>query len=256
MSEIKLPVDFERLPEFRLLAEAISTHMAEVMAEHAHHARPYADAMTSFVFTRLWVELAYAARSGAKLGELSTTTLELYERSFPSGLFERGVLTRMLIEQKVVTSLTSGGVYCERFARTNPHLAADAVSPQQRGAARSALSRARPALAAAANQQLMMLPSTLLKDRNGKELDGVQQQRVLVLIKTLDNVLQPQLRRNHGDITEGMVADAAEVIGRWSEEQLMQFYYWLLDNRSKPGVPTTAEQVLANFEAVSRLMAG
>ncbi len=257
---INIPVDFERLPEFRQLCGLLASR-ATKLPPATQGERVGVEAIVTLMWMRLWVELAYQAQTTNRPGLLSGAAAGLYEQSLEplfgddfrpiAVLCECGALqaTPSLPDKSASSSLVSAnevGYHCERFAKLNGHLAGDHVSREARGAAASALERNRQRIAAEANQMGMLLPPELFKKRAGGTMSDTESQRCMVLIATVDRCLK-LASRARGSFTEGMMMDAYDVVAGNEAAKLREVYVWLSLHREHPLVPKTTEQVLADF---------
>lgn len=234
---LNVPVDVERLPEFRMLC-------AELMQLPSPKPGVPVEPVAVYVWLRLWVELAYLAQTTNRPGWMNGSGRRLFEQSL--GLFGEDVDVGALLERAGIWSRCEDGWMCERFGKLNGHLAGDYKPRELKGAASSALERNKAHIAREAQQQAMLLGPELFKRRDGTVMTDAEVNRCMVVIKTLDNCLKAPAR-SKGGYTEGLIADAAEVATRPPEE-LREFYIWLSLRRDHPALPKTTEQVLARFE--------
>ncbi len=268
--QLHVPVDFERLPEFRALRVVVG---AECSTWNIGAKAFLVDPLCALLFLRLWVDLAYQATITRPLGLLPPEGVELFVSGFKelSGampgfdpiklLVAAGLLKavdgRSKMEDGAATPVSNpssnahlpSSFLCERFARWNEHLALDHKSAQVRGAEHSALARNKRNIAQASAQQSMLLPPASFKKRDNTPLTGTEMNRALTVINMVDNCLK-LARRRSGDYPDGLLHDAVEVCERYDPDQLETAYYWIIDHRDHPGIPKTTEQLLANFGSV------
>lgn len=252
--EMKLPVDFERLTETRALQMLIGER-----ATKESNLAALADVVSVYIVAKLFVDLAYQAQINNRPGYLQVASAKLFVSGLEHPtvqlpvmelLVESGWLTFQVEPTSFMTKeLQITEYFCERFARLNGHLAGNFKSKEAKGAAQSEVARSQRRIAQEALQQGMLLPSEIYRRRDGKPIEGSDIQRVLVLIKTLDNMLKVSGRRT-GQFTEGLIADAAAAIDAKTTEELREFYGWLILHRDNAMVPKTTEQVLAKFEEI------
>lgn len=233
--ELKLPVDFERLPEFRLLCENLT------VGQHR-------EALAVFTWMRVWVALAYQAQVTNQPGMLTEQAAKLLEKDLAVG-HQPGIEKpiELLTACGLFTPMPDRKVFCERFARHNEHLAGNYKSKELRGAVASGLERGRKRLIQEANQQASLLPAEIFKDRAGNIIAPSDVQRLMVVIKSLDNCLKLP-GRAAGAYTEGLITDAAAAVSAHTAKELHEFYVWLSLNRENPVIEKTTEQLLAKFE--------
>jgi hypothetical protein len=248
MAEMKIPVDFERLQEFRLLlkeldgppASAPAAPLAGMAAAHA-------------VWMRLWVELSYEAQTTNVPGSLTAHGAELYAASLKDCLPASFPLLQTLQKVKVLRPI-EGGWMCDRFASLNPHLAGNYKTKEKRGNEQSLLSRWKRDIDAVGYQQAVLIPSELFRRRDGTPIGASDCNRVRALINTLDRITRLTSARAASQFNEGLIADAADVIAEYSQERLVDFYKWLMEYRDHASVPRTTEQILAGFKGVVAMM--
>jgi hypothetical protein len=242
MAELKVPVDFERLPEVR----SLHAKLAEVPERAAE-----APTVSAWMFMRLWVDLAYQATVSKPLGYLPESAVPLFE----GGLTER-VRALQPIQLLCATGslrIVPGGYQCDRFAAMNEHLSPDFLPGRMKGTVHSAFVRGKRQMADSSVQQAILLPPETLKRRDGRPLVGSEINRVILLINCLDRCLKLPPRHS-SQFTEGVIFDAADVLERYTAAQLESSYFWIIDHRDHPGMPKTTEQVLMNFGALAALV--
>jgi hypothetical protein len=258
--ELNLTLDFERLPEYRLLCDALASRRNDKTAG--------IEMAATHIWMRLWVELGYQAQITNRAGWLSKNAAALFERSLEPMFGDDCRPMNLLVEAGCVTeeilrapgdpagaSAASGNYFCERFAKANAHLAGNFRSREERGAAASALERNKNKIAHEAQAQAMLLPTEIFKRRDGSAMAQGEVDRSMIMIKTLDNCLKaPGRSKKH--YTEGLIADAGQAVSVHQNSELREFYVWLSLNREHPAVPKTAEQILAEFEKYFRLAKG
>ncbi len=242
MLELIFPLDFERLAEFRLLGECLRT--AAMQTASPDQGRVFREA--TFLYTRLFVELGYLAQVTNRPGYLTAEGVTLFESSFEPFYGEDCSPVKMLVKCRILAA-GKDEFYCERFAKLNAHLSGDYKSGVDRGAANSAVVRAQKQLAKEALQQAMLLPPEFYKKRDGSVMSDVESRQAILLIKNLDRCLKLPPRQTR-QFTESLVMEAGEASARHPEDVLMQFYFWLRNNRENPVVPKTTEKLVAEFD--------
>lgn len=248
--EFRMPVDYERLPEFRMLCLSLGEHVQPHVAHQQTHEKNVEKAAV-YIWARLWVELSYAAQTTNRPGLLTRAGSELYKQSLEP-LFGEGCDPLELLAGSGALKYEGEDFYCERFAKLNAHLAGNFKSKEIRGAAGSALERNKNRIAHDADVQAMLLPPEIFKKRDGSPLADTEVQRCMVVIMTIDNCLK-RTGRKKGEYSEALIADAAAVCDKGSPEALRGFYVWLATNREHPRLPKTTEQILGDFEAIQAM---
>lgn len=258
MSELHLPSDYERLRPFRRLVVLLqerrvttltsqtpndpSTHnLDEVMCEMA----------ASFLWNRLWCELALLARSTNRPGWLPQEDRRSYEKTVEPIFGDDCKPVELLVQCGLLLVLPDGWI-CELFARLNPHTSGDYQTKEERGAHRSAVVRNAQNVAKEAQAQSYLLPPETFKKRDGSRMNDTEIQRAMNCIKSLDNSLKLS-GRSAGQYTEGLMADAADVIERFTNEELTDVYVWVRMNRDHPASPRSTEAVLKEFDRYEEL---
>lgn len=243
MSELRQPLDFERLSEFRTLVSALSQRANPKFATPKLN-----EAVATFIWSRLWVELGLFAQSNNRPGYLTPADLANFERTI-DGLFGEDCPPSELLKSARILEPVEGtsDLFCPWFARLNKHLAGDYKSKEEKGNVASAIVRGQKQLTIDAIAQGTFLPPEIYKKRDGTPMIETEKNRSLVLIRNLDNSLSAPARKPM-QFTEGLIADAHAVIAVYSAEDLKKFYIWLALHKDRPNIPKTAEQILREFE--------
>lgn len=243
---LNVPLDFERLPEFWLLLEALRTRVRPVTP-------PLSDGQLAeqaqLLFLRLWVVLGYLARHTNKPGLLDEAGMRQVNGAFPQ--YGDDCLPVQVMDGNLLR-LVEGGYQCDLFAGTNAHLSGSHISPEKRGNNRSRLAAAKNNIAASAVHQGQLLPLTIFKKRDGSDMAHQERQKCMLLIITLDRCLNPvgfkAVHRPDTTYTQGLMADACAAVETVAPEQLQEFYGWVLDQRGLPLTPKTTEDLLAQWD--------
>jgi hypothetical protein len=245
--DLRIPADFERLPEFRML-------VAQLGERRAKAGNPKElDQAATYIWMRLWVELAYLAQTTNRPGWINPQGAALFESSLEP-LFGEDCQPLALLESSGSLKKQGADYLCERFAKLNAHLAGNYTPREIRGAAASALERNKERIQKEADQQGMLLSPEIFRRRDGSPLSAVEIKRAMVVIKTVDNCLKVSGRKT-GEYTAGLIADADYAASKHGAA-LYSFYVWLSTNRENPMLPNTAEQILAEFERFLEMSKG
>jgi hypothetical protein len=250
---LHIPLDFERLPEFRLLVNALRAKAPEAVGQRQ------VEASAVFLWMRLYVELALLAKSTNRPGYLTSDGCLLFESTlqplFGDDCSAVGQLTQSGILERRDAQREEW--FCPRFAQANAHFSSDYVSRERRGNALSQITRTERRVSHEANQQAMLLGPEAFKKQNGETMTDAEVQRVMKLINRLDNCLCKPTRRRP-EFGEGLIADAFRVAEAYAErrEELQQFYAWLMNHRDHPRVPQTTEGLLRQFDELMALTLG
>jgi hypothetical protein len=252
MSALQLPSDYERLRPFRRLVALLQEKRFQ--NQHRDPGQPgggggdevLCQMAASFLWMRLWCELALLARSTNKPGWLPSEDRHTYERSV-APIFSDDLRPLELLEGCGLVQRLADGWICELFAADNKHFAGNFQTKEERGAHHSALVRNRKHIAAEAHEQIHLLPAEVFKKPDGTAMAETEAQRAMNVIKTLDNCLKLQVPRKKAEYTAGLMADAFAA-SQHSEEDLTEVYLWLRATRDNIFTPKTAEAVLQKFE--------
>lgn len=238
-TNIHIPTDFERLPEYRVLSDGVGAILA------------------SFYVMTLFSDLAYQAESTKVAGFLTDGGMKLFlSRVLREGGAEAGAKADWLKKAEWLKPVP-GGWQCERFAKTNEHLVPGHMSFQRKGALASAHVRAQDRIEKEAMGQASLFGPSSYKGKDGALLNEAALKQCIVCIKNLDSVLGRASPRQTREYSEGLMADAAATVERFNAGTLDSIYRWILDKgRTNAQLPKTAEQVLADIETVTRLMMG
>ena len=233
MADLKIPLDFERRPEYWALRKVIAANQLEE--------RPSSEAeqndQASLAWLRLWVTLGYLAQSTGRPGYLNALGRE-----------QLGAHADLCVAAGLLTPVDDGWE-CELFAGMNEHLSPTHVTGTRRANLRSAIVRGQQQVAQDAMHQGLLLGMTEFKRRDGQLIDGRDRERCIKLVLTLDRCLKAGTRRQ-ATYTPGLMADAAAVVDVLTDAQLQPFYFWLTEAAVSGAVPETAEGVLREWETV------
>lgn len=252
-------VDFERLPEFRLLLEALARRRCAKLNGDppgviSSATEKIIEALAHFIINRLEVELAYLAQQTNKPGLLTKDGAMLFENSAAPLFADDCKVLDLLVDVGFLKTESDGAFVCERFAKLNPHLAGNFKTPAQKGNRNSIFVRSTERQAAQqAAQQVLLLPTEIFKRADGSQMNEVESNKAVIGIATLDRCLGRRTRLK-GEYTEGLVRDAAAVILKMEPEKLREFYIWIAENNGHAALPKTSEQIFAHFDNVFALM--
>jgi hypothetical protein len=242
---LQIPLDFERLPEFWQLLEALRVRGVKNVTESQ------VNDTAQVLFLRLFVVLGYLARHTNRPGWLNAAGERQFNGAFNQ--FGDDCPPTLLLEGNLLRK-DADGYYCDLFTQYNRHLAGDYVSKEKAGNIRSRLNAAKTNIAAMALQQGMLLSPELYKKRDGTPMDKREQDRSVILILTLDRCLTPSgtktPARPQPAYTPGLMADACAVINQVTPGELQEFYYWLAERNQKPLAPETTEEVLRDWDRI------
>ena len=254
MSEdLHVPIDFERLHEFRLLTAALQRRAAD-----GNKAEPRTvQAIAVFLWMRLWADLALLAKTTNRPGLLIQNAKVMFEESVDP-LFGQDCNPIELLVEAQILERRGEDFFCGRFARANAHTAGDYVKREMRGAAASALERGKYHIQRDALSQAMLLPPEQFKKRDGSPMRSTEINRAMVIIKTLDNCLKRSQNRSAQDYGEALLADADAVAQAYAdrEEVLKEVYIWVMSHRGHAALPDSAEKILADFERIVSVARG
>jgi hypothetical protein len=252
MTELKLPLDFERQPEFWQLKQALFEErlkLAEAQSER------WCESQAVLLWLRLWVVLGYLARTTCCPGRLTAMGVQQVD----SGVYWRLACTpvEMLVRGGMLKA-DGNAFMCELFAKTNEHLSGSYLSKEERGNRRSLPGRSKNMIAAEAVNQGHLLPPEIFRTRDGQVMDATAVNRCMVLIISLDRSLK-RGPRSKSTFTQGLIADADHVVRNTRQEDLQKFYEWLAERFDNPATPQSAEDVLRDWDnqlAAARAMDG
>lgn len=252
--DLHIPVDFERTHEFRLLVQALKTRAGKSVEDKS------VEASAVFIFMRLFVDLAFLARSTNRPGYLTRTGKLLFESSLEPLFAEDSQPTDLLKEALLLelpqsTAVEDGELFCPLFAQLNPHFAGNYVSKEKRGNVASLYERQKRQVAQEAQHQALLLPPETFRKRDGGELMTEPEiNRAMALIRTIDNALGSP-RRSTQQYNEALIADAFDISSKYAREPdvIKEVYMWILNNRAHPALAKTTEQILKDFENVERM---
>lgn len=257
---LQVPRDFERLPEYRLLLQALQNKVALQHRVVAPVSPSLIKAVATELFMRLQVDLAFLAGSTNRPGVLTAQGRALFEQtvaelfgedcSAVSVLEESGLLQKCPEPAKGGTPYGEASgqeLFCGHFvAAGNEHFSGDYVKREVKGANASARVRQEQAIAKDAMNQGMLLAPETFRDSGGTALTPTESQRAMVVVLTLDRCLKSRPRQK-GEYTAGLMADAHAATTGASGEQMREIYNWIANHRENPMLPKSTEQVLARW---------
>lgn len=220
--ELRFPTDVERTHEYQLLEAKVGEETAARW------------------FLRLWVHLGYSAPTTGNVGFIPQETAALLAKSVGQ---EEGSLIKTLLETKWLVA-GAGGWNCLRFAMLNTHLKPGFKTQQSKGGHAKAFYKKLETLRADAAMQSLLMPAEMFRRRDGQPLNSAEIQRVMVLVRSLDNALGRSVQRANHEYTEGLIADAYELQDGSTDEQLNQLVMLVFNHRDHPAMPKTTEQLL------------
>jgi len=249
MTELRLPLDFERLPEFWQLTEALRNARRNTTPISTVNELELNETALQ-LWLRLWIVLGYLARTTNRPGWLNATGQRQVNQAFrqfgddcpPVEILVAGTLLRRENDG-------CDGCYCDLFTVTNRHLAGDHLSKEERGNRRSLPSRSKNVIAHEAFQQSQLLSPEVFRKRDGNTMCQREIDRSMVLIITLDRCLK-QRARFKSNFTEGLLADACHVIETTPQAELDAFYGWLAEKWDHPAIPKSADEILRDWTRV------
>lgn len=247
MSELvlHLPLDFEQLPEYWQLREALAS------SSKAGTSPRQIEQSASFLFSRLMVTLGYQARSTCQPGRLTKGGVSQLRQSVDP-LYGDDCNPVNLLESSGLLTSDGDGWNCPLFARLNPHLSANYKPSHIKGNERSRLAATMKNIPGEAAQQAVLLGMTqpeVFKKRNGEKMAQPEIQRCIIMIRTVDRCVGQKERTSSG-FSEGLMATALAIVEQHDAEVLKKFYFWLVGQRENPAVGKTTEEVLAQIETL------
>jgi len=200
------------------------------------------------------VVLAYEARTSNRPGWLGRSQ-GLLKQSVDALFGDDCDPVAMLADERVrllERRTPEGGeadYFCKLFAGLNPHTAGDFVPSANRGQQRSAFVRQDKEMRLLALRQGQLIPPEKFRKQDGGEMSDVEANRSKLIVVRVDRALGLP-NRSPGDFTQGLLADACAAT-RYTDEDIQEVCFWLIDARKRPDVPKTTEQILAQFSDIA-----
>lgn len=240
MSTLCVPLDYEQLPEMWRLRKALSAwSKSDVSPKQIEQA-------ATFIIFRLFVTLGYIARSTNEPGLLPKDCMAEYLSSLEP-LFGEDCNVIQMLEGAQLLSAREDGWFCHLFATNNPHLAGNYKRACDKGNVNSRISAALKKVQEGVAQQCLLFPPAIFQDESGHVMTDTESRRAMVLIQMLDRCLdQPQ--RGVQAFTSGVMAAACNIVRRYDNERLREFYFRLANRRDHPATPRTAEGIMREFD--------
>ena len=249
MSELRVPLDVEQLAEMSQLRSLLRSHRQAAVATPVNPRE--IESAASFLFLRLFIVLGYLARSTNKPGRLTAAGALQFRESLEPLYGDNCDPVRLLEESRLLEP-TGGEWHCPLFAKLNEHLAGDYRPKHMKGNDMRQVGIAIKEASVAATQQALMVLPEVLRRADGTTYDPQELDRLMLLIGTLDKIFK--FTRQRTQFTEPLLASAAAACvlcnytSRVVPEELRQFLGWLINHRDHPRVPSTTDQLLADFE--------
>jgi hypothetical protein len=237
MGEIRVPLDIERWPEFRVLAGACGASLA------------------SHLFLRLWIEFGHVASVASKVGFLSERGMELFQAEVES-VVKPDALASALVgdaERRDLKFLfpVEGGFECPRFAQLNGHLDPKSKPMHQKGYEASRYLRRLRREQAEATGQALLLPTEHFTTAEGARMDAEMIRRIEILVRTVDNALG-RVARPPTEFSRGLVLDAYAIAREFTDLQVYEACRKIHDFRGHAAMPETAEKLLPKWNEIVR----
>lgn len=253
MSELRVPLDVEQLAEMCQLRGLLRE--SRTLAGVTVNPREI-EAAASFLFLRLFITLGYLARSTNKPGRLTPAgATQLCESLEP--IFGDNCDPVKLLSDASLLAAVDGGWQCALFTQLNEHLAGDYRPKHMKGNDMRQVGIAiKEAAAAAPHQAMLLLPGVCLKP-DGTKFNPQELDRIVLVIGTLDKIFK--FTRNRTQYTESLMNSAfnacvkCQYTSTSMPEELRQFFGWLINHRDHPRVPSTTDQLLADFPTTLEL---
>lgn len=232
----QLPRDHEMLPEVVALAIAC-----------AKHSKTHARWMASYLFLRLWTELAYQSESHLLPGRFERRNLE----SFMLQTSDCGIGGEKLMEifeEARMLEAFDYGWFCQRFAAHNFTMAHPWLDNGERQAARYDFGK----LAQRCRTRLPSAIEIIPAENWPSDLPFELRDTVIVFIRTLDGICNAAAR--HGDeFGAGLLNSAWCAIRNTPPEKLdaaLRRIHFVQRTKPDPRVPRETELLLKDFARV------
>jgi hypothetical protein len=248
MSELCIPLDYEQLSEIWQLRRLLA------LSKKKDNPSPkQIEAISIFVFHRLFVTLGYQAKSTNKPGLLTEDGVLQLLSSLEPLFGEDCDPLQMLVDSKTLTlkdQRDAGPEYvCPLFAKYNQHLAGNFKPAHLKGNVISRLNAAMKNIPGEAHQQMDLLSKEIFRKQDNSEMNEAEKMGALVMIKTLDRCLMKQQRAT-SEFGAGILATACSILERHDKQKVRTFYLWLANHYEEPAIPQTADEILADFDRI------
>jgi hypothetical protein len=203
---------------------------------------------------RLWVVLGYLARVTDRPGWLNGMGVQQVNEAFWQ-FGEDCTPVQLLAQTPLLTAVESSpdgpkAYMCTAFAELNEALAGSYMTKEEKGNRMSEPGRIKNSVAADAKAQILLLPETVFKKRNGETMASTECEAAMRHIRMIDRLLQPGHRRPPGSFTAGLMADAWAAMESTEVELCQKFYQWLSKRREHPATPKSAEEILRDWGSI------
>lgn len=249
MNEIKIQRDMEQTPMVRRLRRVVAEAKQGL-------ASPVTVATRLWVM--LWLELGLQQDSAKPAGVLDPDAARGYveECNLPEGeKAQWETVVGWLVEAGILIAYDGegGGWFCPKYAELNAG-GGGTRSQAQRGGDLRAFTMKQQRVGQDAMQLGLRLSAEKFKDAEGRDIEGDEAHRVMMLVIGCDNALFRESRPAHG-FTATIMANGARVTRQYTEAQIQEVLRTVALRRGHPMLAgLSTERLLADFgDMVRRL---
>jgi hypothetical protein len=245
---LHIPLDFEQLPELCRLRRALA-----LRATGATSPKQY-EAIATFVFLRLFVSLGYLAKSTCQPGMLPADDLLNFRATLEPLFGDECDPIKILTEVGLLKRLDgSTELYCELFAKENPHLSGNYQPAHMRGNANSRLKAAENNILS--SQSEMDFASKAFQKQEGGDMSEEEKKRSAYIIRMVDRCLKLSERKNN-EFHAGIMASACSIDGRYDRDTKIRPFCQWLNLSTRPNIPKTTDVILGRFDEIYLMFLG
>jgi len=245
---LHIPLDFEQLPELCRLRRALSSRATGTTSNKQF------EAVATFVFVRLFVSLGYLAKSTCQPGMIPPEDLLNFRATLEPLFGDDCDVIKILTDVGLLKRMDgSTELYCELFAKENPHLSGNYQPAHMKGNANSRLKAAENNILS--SQAEMDFASKPFQKAEGGEMTDEEKKRSAYIIRMVDRCLKLSERKN-SEFHAGVMASACSIDARYDRDTKIRPFCQWLNITSRPNIPKTTDVLLGRFDEIYLMFIG
>jgi len=257
MEPLRINATYEDEPQFSELVEQVRGELTKTGPAQETLALPLA----TTIYLRLWKTLGLEALAHSDPGLLRAATARNFaqkcEPFLKCSMWNIVASLFHMLERATVLERRGEDWFCPHFNVGGLNQAQAGVhrDKESRGGLHSALTRsgkARDRVAGDIAMSILSVTDTAYLGPDGEPLSLPEKRSLVAFVLTLERCLKVPVGRGFSAASwpPGLVAKAAGIVGRASEDDLRQVYHWLQDNRGTAACPRTADECLELWDAL------
>jgi hypothetical protein len=261
MEPLRINATYEDEPQFSELVEQI---LAELLKEGPRQQTPglsHATLIATTIYFRLWKTLGLEALAHSDPGLLRASTARTFaqkcEPFLKCSMWNIVASLLPMLERATVLERRGEDWFCPHFnvGGLNQGQAGSHKKKESRGGHHSSLTRSqetRDRVAGDIAMSVLSVTDTAYLGADGQPLSLPEKRAIVSFVLTLERCLKVPVGRGYSAASwpPGFVAKAAGIVGRMVEEDLLQVYHWLQDQRGSSACPRSADECLELWDSL------